>query len=897
VLTAAQFRHWCLHLHLSAETSEVLARLRSAAPSRRVGSRSDNVSGAYASRKMGCTIQFESHKVELWAIYTMEYDSTVLEYYDQPTKLELHYLAKSGRNITVFHTPDFLVLTQEGAFFEEWKHEDRLCELALTQPHRYQRDERGMWRCPPGEAAAELLSPSYRVRSSAELSADTIRNLIFLEDYAVAPTVTPALQARIINQIRGTTGVRLAALLQEGEQFPLDALFTMIAHNQIYVDLSHAPLVERQQVRLYPDKATADAETFLLASHHNEHLPSVQQVFRRDTLAANARLLWDGEVWTLVNFGHTTATLCSEAGSLSELSRSSFLSLMETGKITIPQAVGAQPLQHAHPEVHRLLREASLRDLETANHRYAQLYPSEKEHDVAAEKTSERTLRSWAARFHEAEDTYGNGYVGLLPRTARSGNRKPRVDLSSQELLDTFLQEHFETPTQPHARSVYHAYHRECVARQLPVLSERTFYRRLKARRGPDQTTKRKGTRAAYQETPRYWELTRTTPRHGDRPWEIVHLDHTQLDIEVRTSLGRVLGRPWATFAVDAYSRRILACSLSFDPPSYRSCMMVLRACVQRHQRFPQVLIVDGGPDFHSTYFETLVARYSCTKKTRPGAKPRYGSVIERLFGTTNTEFIHTLRGNTQASKQPRTMTKAVDPKRQAVWQLPDLYQYLCEWAYHVYDQDIHETLGVTPRDAYVTGLEVGGERSHRRVFYDEEFLMATRPSTRKKTAKVVPGQGVKIHYLWYWNDALRHPEVERTQVPVRYDPFDVGIAYAFVRGQWVQCVSQYYAAFHGHSEKELELAAETLRQHARQNHKAASVSPLHLADFLANVHEHERVLVQRLQDQEAKEVFACLASGVEEKPSQFVTTPSPNEGFYVESIDLSTLPVFKEYR
>ena len=111
--------------------------------------------------------------------------------------------------------------------------------------------------------------------------------------------------------------------------------------------------------------------------------------------------------------------------------------------------------------------------------------------------------------------------------------------------------------------------------------------RRLQGRRGLTQTTRRKGKRAAYQEQPWYWELSYTTPRHGDRPWEIVHLDHTQLDIELVSSLGTPLGRPYATFATDAYSRRLLACYLSFDPPSYRSCMMVLRACVRRHARFP----------------------------------------------------------------------------------------------------------------------------------------------------------------------------------------------------------------------------------------------------------------------------------------------------------------------
>ncbi|MGB5711310.1 MAG: transposase [Waterburya sp.] len=69
-----------------------------------------------------------------------------------------------------------------------------------------------------------------------------------------------------------------------------------------------------------------------------------------------------------------------------------------------------------------------------------------------------------------------------------------------------------------------------------------------------------------------------TTPRHGDRPWAICHLDHTQLDLELVSSKTKaLLGRPWVTFLSDAYSRRILAFYLTFDAPSYRSCMMVER--------------------------------------------------------------------------------------------------------------------------------------------------------------------------------------------------------------------------------------------------------------------------------------------------------------------------------
>ena len=50
-------------------------------------------------------------------------------------------------------------------------------------------------------------------------------------------------------------------------------------------------------------------------------------------------------------------------------------------------------------------------------------------------------------------------------------------------------------------------------------------------------------------------------------------------------------------------------------------------------------------------------------QKTRPPAKSRFGSVIERMFGTTNTMFIHNLKGNTLIMKDVRQVTKSVNPK------------------------------------------------------------------------------------------------------------------------------------------------------------------------------------------------------------------------------------------
>ena len=124
------------------------------------------------------------------------------------------------------------------------------------------------------------------------------------------------------------------------------------------------------------------------------------------------------------------------------------------------------------------------------------------------------------------------------------------------------------------------------------------------------QTLEREGQRAAYQQDCFYWELDQRTPRHGDRPFEIVHIDHTELDVQsVCSRTGQNLGRPWLTLLTDAFSRRILALHLTYDPPSYRSCMMVLRECVRRHARLPQIVVVDNGGEFKSTYFETLLAQ------------------------------------------------------------------------------------------------------------------------------------------------------------------------------------------------------------------------------------------------------------------------------------------------
>lgn len=413
----------------------------------------------------------------------------------------------------------------------------------------------------------------------------------------------------------------------------------------------------------------------------------------------------------------------------------------------------------------------------------------------------------------------------------------------------------YETLKQKRKFHVYGALVRSCESEGTVAPSYKTFSAAVDRRLQGDLVLKRCGRRAAYQLAPPYLELHLTTPRHGEWPFHICHIDHTELDVEiVCSSTGRNLGRPWLTIFLDAFSRRVLAFFLCFDPPSYRSCMMVLRECVRRHGRLPQILVVDGGREFESVYFETLLARYECIKKTRPSAQPRFGSVCERLFGT-STQLIYCLAGNTQATKNVRQVTTSVDPKKHAVWTLEFLHNRLWDWAYEFYDTTMHPALGQSPRDCFALGLERSRNRPHRQIPYDEEFRMMILPTTTKGTALVNIGKGVKINCLHYWSTVFRDPAVERTSVPVRYDPYDAGTALAYVGNRWVACYSEHFSSFHGRSEREMMIAAAELHKGYRDHSRQFKLTARRLADFVASAESEESLLVQRLRDAAARRI------------------------------------------
>ncbi|MGL5943463.1 MAG: Mu transposase C-terminal domain-containing protein [Waterburya sp.] len=204
-----------------------------------------------------------------------------------------------------------------------------------------------------------------------------------------------------------------------------------------------------------------------------------------------------------------------------------------------------------------------------------------------------------------------------------------------------------------------------------------------------------------------------------------------------------------------------------------------------------------------------------------------------------------------------------INPKNLSIWTIGLLYAHLCEWAYDIYDQTEHPSLeGYSPREAFANGIKQYGNRDIRRIPYDENFKLLTLPTTNRGKAKVNT-TGVIIDYKHYWHSALRDPEIQGTLVDVRYDPFNAGKAYAYIRGQWLECISEHYVLFQGRSEKEIQLASEELKKRKKAHGSNYKIRAKQLGNFLAKAQTEEIFLKQRLRDEQGKEVFQVIEGGL----------------------------------
>lgn len=830
-----------IKLDISLNGRKMVDSIRCSNPIRRVGGGANNVTTRFASRKMGCVIQAESHKGELPALYQWEYDPKTHEFYDQPSQVKLSYRTSNGRQSTHLSTPDFFLIQEDWMGWIECKPEEKLKESYESGNERFIPDGNGGWRCPPGERYASQFGLGFKVRSSKEINWIFTRNLEFLSDYLHADFLEPKedIQAIIEGLFDSNRWILLIDLLECGE-LSSDEIYTLIAMNRLYFDIANELLSEPIYTNICQNSLSYQIYIRQKKAQCNTQKTDLSIL----ELRPGSSLIWDGRPWSILNVGNSEIFLRDEKQTLATITFDQFQVLTKQQAIS---PIAKTESASAEILVDRL-RKAAPTDLKQAIYRFEQL-------ELASRSSSEispRTLRYWRHLSREAEGACGNRFAGLVSQISARGNRQRKITPDVVRLMDEVIETEIMSALKPKITICYGMLQNKCLEIGLIPPSEKTFRAQIKQYKKESLVRARDGRKAAYSITEFHWVLDQSTPRHGERPFEIGHIDHTELDLELVDSRTRGnLGRPWLTILIDAFTRLILAFYLTFDPPSYRSCMSVIRLCVSRHGRMPKTIVVDKGKEFESFYFEALLARLETHKKSRPASKSRFGSVIERFFGINNQQLVHNLAGNNQALKNPRSMSKSHDPRELAIWTLPALMDRFAGFVDDIYASLEHPAFGISPEEAMVRGMAFFGARMHTQIIYNEDFIRLCMPSTPTGKATVRDGRGIKINGIQYWHPIFRETGVAGSKVPVVYDPFDISRAYAFVCGEWVLCRSEYLSIFERRTEREILLISQEIRGLLHLSGHRRKINVEKLAAFISRLRESETVLRQQRRDAE----------------------------------------------
>ncbi len=411
-------------LGFSEETREMLDLIRSSPPSRNPENRRGNMSVWYPSKKMQFIIKAESHKVDFAFLLEAEHDDDVLEFYDQPPSIPLEYLDKRNHIQKPLHTADYFVFSYDSAGWEECKPTQELIRKHQEGSTRYQIDEQGNWRCPPGEEFAARYGLTYRVRASDQINWAAQDNWLYIEDYYqdLERLVVPELALERLYQIVDENkGITLADLRLEVSDIPSDLINIAIARHALYVNLNDYRLTEPRRAQVFRDRTSS-----LVFTHRGKGSQDLGVDAHPVEIVQGQTILWDGKPWR-ISVGTTEITLVADDCEPFPLKHSAFEALIKNGKI-----VGVQTNTRSSitSEGQEKLAGGDETAWATAIFRNRIINPDQYDDEEQQKINSNietiprRTKLYWKQLYHEAEVQDGSGILGLLPNYKNCGGAK-----------------------------------------------------------------------------------------------------------------------------------------------------------------------------------------------------------------------------------------------------------------------------------------------------------------------------------------------------------------------------------------------------------------------------------------------------------------------------------------
>lgn len=249
---------------------------------------------------------------------------------------------------------------------------------------------------------------------------------------------------------------------------------------------------------------------------------------------------------------------------------------------------------------------------------------------------------------------------------------------------------------------------------------------------------------------------------------QVWQCDHTRVDVLVVDQSGEVLGRPWLTTVVDSYSRCIMGIHLGFDAPSAAVVCLVLRHAILPKQYssayelkqswgtygLPQYLYTDGGKDFRSQHLEQVATELGIVLCLR--CKPSDGGIVERPFGTLNSQFFSTLPGYVSSD----VATRSPKAEAEACLTLLQLEQLLVRYLVDNYNQAVDARMGDQSRmgrweAGRIAQLQLMGEREldiclmrrERRTVYRSGYIQFANLTYQGEHLAAYAGESVILRY------------------------------------------------------------------------------------------------------------------------------------------------------
>jgi putative transposase len=791
----SEYQAWLKRQTFTEEGKAALERIRHSEPTRQSDGRWGNVRCRYPSAKMGHMVGADSHTVELAWLYLADlWDTDIIEFWEQPESIKVSWQNDEGRKGSYLYTPDYLAFYENGCTYVECKTVEFLEKSVLKHPGMYVQVD-GVWTRPDAAKAAAALGFSYEVWT-ADKHARLVRNLGALDDYAGCEldSVKPELVAQVQEKIKEVGRISLEDLRKEVKDLEVDDLNIMILRKAIYVDLRKELLIAPQATFAYP--SLAHAEAFAAAQ-------DPVAVVKAIDMSPGASIIVDGVPGTIITLGETHIFIECQ-GRNRELTYSEFEALVKRDLIK-PGAKKADSL----PMVlnHGLLMHSTEAQVEALRR--------QKAIETNDSSVDSRTLQRWTLAAEKARQETGFAILGLLPKVG--GNRTPRLSPEVLALAHKVIKEEYVQRKAPSKTNTYAKFEAACAAAKLPCCSKKTFFAEIDKVDSRKLVLARKGRRSHYSEfglTP-FTSLSRDTPPHGDHPFHVAHIDHTEMDVELENPVNSDdILRPWLTTLILAHCRIVAAYWLTFARPSAVSLLMVLRICLMRYGRLPQILVVDGGKEFAGHTMALTTATFEVTTKYRPPHQGRFGSPLESEFHSTNCYLTHQVPGNTKVTKNVREVTKGNNPKNLAELSLFEFDDRLRHYFYDVAPRVDHPALLMTPEQCMKEGLTRMGARAHKHIPYTEEVEMLLSPMVRGQGGKriVQTGGVVKVDNDWYYNPALQI-YVDRT-FEVRGNPADcryvfvktpTGIVKAECRGR-----IQFFERYPGHEGLVTQIVLDT---------------------------------------------------------------------------------------